>query len=105
MRVLYLILSIIIIGIGVSAYLKPNLVPMPAEGLAQAISQKTGKAFGDCKTMVDTSLITIALLIQLIFLGGFDSFTGDTVVIREGTIISALLVGQVVKFIRGLWNK
>lgn len=99
-KVLYLAASILIIGIGVFTYLKPNLVPMPAEGLAQAISQVSGKAFGDCKTMVDTSLITIALIIQLLFLGGLHSFTGDTIVIREGTIVSALLVGQVVKFIR-----
>ena len=99
-KVLYLAASILIIGVGVFTYLKPNLVPMPAEGLAQAISQVTGRAFGDCKTMVDTSLITIALIIQLLFLGGLHSFTGDTIVIREGTIVSALLVGQVVKFIR-----
>lgn len=104
-KVLYLAASILIIGIGVFTYLKPNLVPMPAEGLAQAISQVTGKAFGDCKTMVDTSLITIALIIQLLFLGGLHSFTGDTIVIREGTIISALLVGQVVKFIRNRTEK
>lgn len=99
-KLLYLAASILIIGVGVFTYLKPSLVPMPAEGLAQAISQVTGRAFGDCKTIVDTSLITIALLIQLLFLGGLHSFTGDTIVIREGTIISALLVGQVVKFIR-----
>lgn len=99
MQFLYLIASILIIGIGVTIYLRPNLVPMPAEGLAAAISEVTGKPFGDCKTMVDVGLIVIALLIQLIFLGGFSSFTGDTVVVREGTIISAICVGQVVKFL------
>ena len=97
-RLLYLLVSIVVIGIGVSIYLKPKLVPMPAEGLAQAISQKSGKAFGDCKSIVDCSLIAIALLIQLIVLG-LSSFTGDTVVVREGTILAAMLVGQVVKFI------
>ena len=99
MKLVYIFASIIIIGIGVFVYLRPNLVPMPAEGLAAAISQKTGKQFGNCKTLVDTSLITIALLIQLIFLGGFKSFTGDTVVVREGTILCAVCIGQVVKFL------
>ena len=98
-RFVYLAASIIIIGIGVYTYLKPKLVPMPAEGLALAISTTTGKVFGDCKTAVDVSLITLALLIQLIFLGGFSSFTGGNIVIREGTVLSACCVGQVVKFL------
>lgn len=105
MQLVYIFASIIIIGIGVFVYLRPNLVPMPAEGLAAAISQKTGKQFGNCKTLVDTSLITIALLIQLIFLGGIHSFTGDTVVVREGTILCAVCIGQVVKFLNKKFPK
>ncbi len=104
MSVVYLLASIVIIGTGVAIYLKPQLVPMPAEGLAQAISIKTGKTFGDCKTIVDCCIIAIALLIQIIFLG-WSSFTGDTVVVREGTIVSALLVGQVVKLVNKLFTK
>ena len=98
-RFAYLIVSIIIIAIGVYIYLSPGLVPMPSEGVAAAIAKISGKPFGDCKTIVDVSLISIALIIQLIFLGGLKSFTGNTVVVREGTILSALLVGQCVKFI------
>lgn len=105
MQFLYLIVSVLIIGVGVFIYLKPNLVPMPAEGLAGAISEVSGKPFGDCKTMVDVGLITVALVIQLIFLGGFSSFTGETVVVREGTIISAVCVGQVVKFLNKRFGK
>ena len=105
MQLLYLLSSIVIIGIGVFIYLKPKLVPMPAEGLAGAISEISGKAFGDCKTAVDFSLILIALILQLVFLGGFSSFTGDSVVVREGTVLSALLVGQVVKFLSKRFKK
>lgn len=101
-RFVYLAASIVIIGIGVYTYLKPKFVPMPAEGLALAVSSTSGKAFGDCKTAVDVSLITLALLIQLLFLGGFSSFTGKNIVIREGTVLSALCVGQVVKFLNKL---
>lgn len=106
MQLLYLLISIILIGLGVYIYLKPSLVPMPAEGLALAISQKSGKAFGDCKTGVDVGLILIAFILQLIFLGGFKSFSNpDTVVIREGTVIAAVCVGQVVKLFRKLFDK
>lgn len=98
-RFLCLLVSVVVIGIGVFLYLRPKWIPMPAEGLAGAISQVTGKALGDCKTAVDCSLIAIAIILQLIFLGGFSSFTGPTTVVREGTVISAVCVGQVVKFL------
>ncbi len=105
MKLIFLLVSIVVIGIGVYIYLKPSLVPMPAEGLAGAISQITKKPFGDCKTAVDVGLILTALIIQLIFLGGLASFTGDTVVVREGTILSAICVGQVVKLLNRVFNK
>ncbi len=105
MQFIYLIVSIVLIGLGVYIYLKPSLVPMPGEGLAGAISQISGKPFGDCKTAVDVGLILTALILQLIFLGGFKSFTGDDVVVREGTIISAICVGQVVKLLNRIFNK
>ena len=78
---------------------------MPAEGLAAAISKVSGKPFGDCKTFVDVGLIVTALILQLIFLGGFKSFTGANVVVREGTILSAVCVGQVVKLLNKWFNK
>lgn len=105
LRLIYLLASILIIGVGVFIYLKPRLVPMPAEGLAAAIAQKTGKKFGDCKTGVDVSLILIATILQIILLGGFSSFTGGSAVVREGTILAAILVGQVVKLIGKCFKK
>lgn len=105
LKLIYLAASIIIIGIGVFTYLKADLIPMPAEGLALAISEKTNLKFGDCKTIVDVSLITLAVIFQCIALGGLSSFLSDTVVVREGTIISAICVGQVVKFIRWVLGK
>ncbi|MBP5270565.1 MAG: hypothetical protein ILO42_06380 [Clostridia bacterium] len=99
MRLVYTLTGIVIIGIGVFLYLRPHWVPMPAEGLAGAISTVTKYEFGNCKTAVDCSMIAIALLLQLIFLGGFSSFTGDRVVVREGTVLAAVCVGQIVKFL------
>lgn len=99
MKFIYMVVSVVIIGIGVFLYLRPNWVPMPAEGLAGAIAKVSGKTFGDCKTIVDTSMIIVALILQLIFLGGLSSFVGDGVVVREGTIIAAIFVGQVVKIL------
>ena len=104
-KLVYLAISIVVIGIGVFTYLKADLIPMPAEGLALAISQKSKLKCGDCKTIVDVSLITLAAIIQCIALGGIASFLSDIVVVREGTILSAICVGQVVKLIRFLVSK
>ena len=105
MRLLYMIVSVILIGIGVFIYLKPGWVPMAAEGLAKAVAEKSGKPFGNCKTFVDTGLVLIAVLLQLLFLGGLSSFTGSKVVVREGTVIAAVFVGQVVKLCAKLFDK
>ena len=105
MRFIYMAVSVVVIGIGVFLYLRPNWIPLPAEGLAGAISQVSGKAFGDCKTIVDTSMIVVALILQLIFLGGLSSFVGEGVVVREGTVIAAVFVGQVVKFLSKKYAK
>ena len=99
MQFVYLLLSIVIIGIGVSIYLSPSLVPMPAEGLAGAISQISEKPFGNCKTYVDVGLIAIACILQIIFCGGFVSLWIGKGVVGIGTVLSAICVGQVVKFI------
>ncbi len=104
MQFVYLILSMIIIGIGVSIYLKPKLTPMPAEGLAAAISELTGKVFGNCKTAVDVGLITTAAVFQLITFG-VGSFMIGKGVVGIGTIISGFCVGQIVKFINKISKK
>jgi len=105
MKLIYMIVSVIIIGIGAFLYLRPNWVPMPAEGLAGAISDVSGIKFGNCKTIVDTSMVIIALIMQLIFLGGLSSFIGDGVVVREGTIVAAIFVGQIVKILSKFFAK
>jgi len=99
-KLLYLIGSLFVIAIGVFLYLRPSWIPMPAEGLAGAISQVSGKAFGDCKTIVDSSLISIALIIQIVCLFfGNNYFYGPIIIVREGTILAAICVGQIVKLL------
>lgn len=90
----YLLISILIIGIGVALIVIPNIMSLPPEGLSQAIVDKSkGKIeFGNAKSTVDTSLVVLATLISLIFLGNLGS-------VREGTILTALLCGKIVGYI------
>lgn len=105
MKFLYMILSLFVSAIGVFIYLRPKWVPMPAEGFAGALAFVTGKPFGDCKSLADTTMVVIALIIQIIFLGGLSSFVGDGVVVREGTIFAAIGIGQIVKVITKKFGK
>lgn len=92
-QLVYLLVSIVVIGVGVSLFLIPNIMPPPAEGLAQAIVEVSkGKIkFGNAKIMVDSSMVLTSALLSIIFLGGLQT-------VREGTILAAVLVGKVVGF-------
>lgn len=105
LRLVYMAVSVLLIGLGVFIYLKPGWIPMAAEGLSQAVAEVSGKPFGDCKTLTDTVMILIAAVLQFAFLGGFSSFAGSNVVVREGTLIAAIFVGQVVKMLSRIEKK
>lgn len=92
----YLIqLSMVFIGCAVIAYstvlqLKAQVVNNPAEGLVKAIAIKTSKSFGSIKLYFDISLVVIAVIISIVSLGAIAG-------IREGTVISALIIGPLIK--------
>lgn len=93
-KLIYLFISILVIGIGVSFYLLPNFIPLPAEGLINAIVEiSNGKLkFSNVKVAVDSSLVVVSALLSILFLGELKS-------VREGTVLAALLVGKVVGII------
>ena len=91
-RLLMLAISIVLIAIGISMYMGAKLVNMPTEGLASAIAAKLpNKEFHQTKVMVDCASVGTALILSLCFLGGLQG-------IREGTIISAIVIGKVIPY-------
>lgn len=99
MKLLYLLVSIVVIGIGVYFYLLPKYPPLPAEGLMNVIVELSkGKLkFSNVKVRVDSSMVVISTILSLIFLGGFKS-------VREGTILAALFIGKVVGLVSKRYN-
>lgn len=93
-KLAYLFISIVVIGIGVAFYLVSEFIPLPAEGLVNAIVKVSNDKlkFGNVKIGVDVSLVTISAILSLVFLGGLQS-------VREGTVLAAILVGKVVGYI------
>ena len=87
--------SITMIGFSLVLYIDVQVAPMPPEGLVGCIADKTGKPFPKIKTLFDCASVLIGAALCLLFLG---RLTG----IREGTIITALLVGRLMGFFRKL---
>ena len=85
--------SILLIGFSLVLYIDVQLAPMPAEGLVGCISAKNGKPFSSMKTAFDCTSVLVAAVLSLLFLG---RLTG----IREGTVLTALLVGKTMGTLR-----
>lgn len=90
---LMLIMSMLLIAFGIMLYVQTELVPMPMEGLAIAIAQKTGKSFAAMKTVLDCSIVALGAALSLLCMG-------TLIGIREGTIVSAIAIGQMISFLK-----
>ena len=86
------LLSCVVLGIGVFFEIKAALTYLPGEGLAMALTQTFGVEFGKTKIGTDSSLVVLGIASSLFFL---DELAG----IREGTVVAAVLVGYIVRFL------
>ena len=91
-RLLMVLIGVVILGFGVALSVIGNVIMNSGEAFVKAISDTTGHEFGNVKIGFDVSCVILAILLSLIFFGG--SIVGT----REGTILSALLTGLVVRF-------
>lgn len=91
-RFMSLIIGCIILALGISIEVAPDVIMVPGEGIVKAISDVTRKEFGLIKVYFDVTLIVIASLCSFVF---FHSLQG----VGLGTIISAITVGKFVSMI------
>lgn len=91
-RFMSLIIGCIILALGISIEVAPDVIMVPGEGIVKAISDVTHKEFGLIKVYFDVTLIVIASLCSFVF---FHSLQG----VGLGTIISAITVGKFVSMI------
>lgn len=98
-RWVFCILGILIIALGVSMEVRANIVVLAGEGFVLAVCQVRPIRFGNMKVIFDVSLVIIACILSLIFVGGIQG-------VREGTVAAALCIGMVVKvFSKVLYKK
>lgn len=90
---LLLLFSCLVVAFGVLLEIQTEVVYLPADGVIVAISQVLKKEFPKVKPFVDKSMVIIAAVLSIVFLGYFAG-------VREGTIISALIIGPIVKILK-----
>lgn len=91
MKGIFLLLGCAILALGISIEVLPKVVMVPGEGIVSAISKVSNKEFGTIKVFFDVTLMSSATILSFLFFKGFNG-------IGLGTIISAVLVGLIVKF-------
>lgn len=84
------IVGIFLVAFGVTLEVTANVVVLAGEGAMLAICKVFSLKFSNVKVCFDTSLVVIACVLGLIFLG---HLTG----VREGTVAAAIFVGLTVK--------
>ena len=91
MSLLYLAAGCLVMALGISLEVMADVIMLPGEAFVRALSRALGREFGNVKVCFDSSLTLAAALIALF---AFHKLNG----VREGTLVSALAVGQLVRF-------
>lgn len=91
-RLLMVFIGIVILGLGISLSVIANVIMNSGEAFVKAVSDSIHKEFGNVKVVFDLCCVLSALILSLIF---FDFTIVGT---REGTVLSAVFTGFVVKF-------
>lgn len=91
MQLLMVIVGVVVLGLGVALSVIANVVMNSGEAFVKAVADKLGKKFGNVKIAVDVSNVCLSIILSLVFFGG------EIVGTREGTLITAVFTGVVVK--------
>jgi len=86
----YLVAGCLIMAFGIALEVKADVIMLPGEAFVRALSRKLGREFGNVKVCFDTTLAAAAAVVALFAFGRLNG-------VREGTLLSALAVGQLVK--------
>lgn len=86
--------GIAVLGFGITLGVIADVILNSGEAFVKALADVTHRDFGSVKTAFDVSWVLLSVVLSLIF------FAGRLEGTREGTILSALLVGLTVKLFR-----
>ena len=92
MKIVYLLIGCLILGVGVYMEVLADVVMLPGESFVRAVVLTWKTNFGTTKICFDVSMSVIAAVLSFVFAGRLAG-------VREGTVIAALLVGFIARLI------
>lgn len=92
-KLLFILMGCVALAFGIFLQLSSQTIYNPTEGIVNALALKFQKPFGNVKLIFDSGLIVFSVLLSLVVLS---NITG----IREGTVLSALLIGPFTNFFK-----
>ena len=98
MQFALMILSCFVLGFGIWIQFKGGVAMLPGEAMNRAISEVTGKKYENIKIFFDVLYIIVAAAICFIFIGKLEG-------VREGSIIAAVLIGNIIKMYNKLFDR
>lgn len=96
-KIVCLLSGCAIIALGVYIQVLADVVMLPGDAFVRSIAKVTNKEFGSIRVLSDIGMVSVAALLCIIFLHNMSGA-------REGTIIAALVTGNVVKLYRRLFK-
>lgn len=97
-QLFFMLMGCVILALGIWIQLKGNVAMLPGEAMNRAISQVTGKRYENVKIFFDILYIVLSAVICIIFLGRLEG-------VREGSIVAAILVGNIIKIYSRVFDK
>jgi len=97
-KLIYLVISLLVIAFGLLLYIKAQFSLMPYDELTYAISQRFKILFGKAKITSDLLNVSLAALISLTFIHTFGS-------IGIGTVIAAYFIGKILGTFISIYDK
>jgi hypothetical protein len=91
---LLLVAGCLVQSVGVVMEVKAGVTMMSAEAFVYYICYRFSREFGKVKVRFDVSMVLFALLCSLLFQ---PNLNGVLTAVREGTVVAALGVGQIVR--------
>lgn len=95
-ELLWLLAGCAVLAFGIYVEVSPKVLMVPGEGLVSALARVSGIEFGSVKVAFDVTLMSLAAICSFLFFHGLQG-------VGLGTLISAVLVGLIVKLYRRLF--
>ncbi len=98
MQFIFMLLGCIILALGIWIQVRGGVAMLPGEAMNRAISTVTGKRYENIKIFFDIFYIVVSAVICFVFIGSLKG-------VREGSIIAALAVGNIIKVYNSVFDK